>query len=560
MTVSLTDIISYKRLIAAGNSKLYYEGTGVSAGTMTELVTSGYTIDTTDQLNMFEAFQKVFVVNGSKLGVADFINTKVTDTGGFTTKPTKGQTLYQAGAVPATIIVDYISGTDKVLYGYVASGTLEATTDITTAVSGGGTKVFDTPSAPTAKPHWYQWTSYDEDTTTYGTMPAKAYLGCLYRGRAVLSGNPNSPNQWYMTRIAHPYDFNYSATDAMSAVAGQDADAGELGDIIRALIPYKDDILLFGCATSMWYLRGDPMSGGSIDSFDLTVGIFGANSWCIDGEGSFYFWGSGGIYRSSIEGGVISKPSLITGILLPNIIKDTAADPSTHRICMGYDRKRLGIVITITKLSDGTSSNWWYDLRTQGTPYRQLQIDGGFFPESYPTASGAYSLYNYQANDPDYSDLLLGCKDGYIRKFNDSLKGDNTTADDPGVATTMINSYVGMVQQLGDAEDREGRLNSLTITTAGGVTGTSFADTDSLNYELHRGNNAETVWENMIDGATAQETGTITGVGRQNRIRKRVKGACLGIKLYDNTTVAETLTTWAIEKLTGEVLPAGKVK
>jgi hypothetical protein len=376
-------------------------------------------------------------------------------------------------------------------------------------------------------------------------MPVKAYLGCLYRGRGVLAGNPNYPNQWYMSRIANLYDWNFSATDAMSACMGNDADAGEIGDIIRSLTPYKDDILIFGCASSMWYMRGDPLSGGSIDSFDLTVGIFGANSWCIDNEGSFFFWGTGGIYASRIEGGIITKPELLTGVLLPDIVNDEGVDPSTHRICMGYDRKRLGIVITITKLSDGTNKNYWYDLRTKG-----------FFPETYPTSSGAYSLFNYPANDPDYADLLVGCKDGYIRRFNDTLKSDNTTADAINVGTTAISSYCSIVTPLGNAEDLEGKLNSLTITTAGGVAGTTFKDTDSVNYELHRGNNGETVLENITDGATAQETGSIVTTGRQNRIRKKVRGAYLGIKLY-NSTVDKT---WAVEKLTGEVVPVGRVK
>jgi hypothetical protein len=552
MSVTLVDTITYKKLVTAANSKLYYEA---SVGTMTELSTASYTIDTTDQLNMFEAFQKVFVVNGSKLGVADFINTKISTSDIAPTDksaPIKGTLLTYDGDPDATMVVDYVTAADGAadIYGYVTSGTIPSTAVVLTGTNESGTPTAvsftKTAVAPVSNPHWYQWTVYPSASgTDFGIMPVKAYLGCLYRGRGVLSGNPNAPNQWYMSRIANLYDWDYSATDAMSAVAGQDADAGELGDIIRALVPYKDDILIFGCATSMWYLRGDPMSGGSIDSFDLTIGIFGANSWCIDGEGSFYFWGSGGIYRSSIEGGVISKPSLITGILLPNIIKDTAADPSTHRICMGYDRKRLGIVITITKLSDGTSSNWWYDLRTQG-----------FFPESYPTASGAYSLFNYQANSDTYSGLLLGCKDGYVRKFNDSLKGDNATADNPGVGTTAINSYVGMVQQIGDGEDREGKLNSLTITTAGGASGGGFADTDSVSFEISKGNNAETVWEDMIDGATAQETGSIITTGRQNRVRKKVRGVYLGLKFY-NSTVSKT---WALEKITAEVVPAGKVK
>ena len=54
----------------------------------------------------------------------------------------------------------------------------------------------------------------------------------------------------------------------------------------------------------------------------------------------------------------------LSAIALPDLIKDRAADPSTHRITMAYDRRDYGIHICITKLSDGTNYNYWYDLKT----------------------------------------------------------------------------------------------------------------------------------------------------------------------------------------------------
>jgi len=179
----------------------------MAAGTMVELDTSSGAIDTSDQLNMFEAFQKVFIVNGSNLKVADFVNTKIVDGSSFTNTPSKGDLVYQNGTSPAVMVVDYVSTTgDDAMYGYVVSGTFQVTTAITTAVSGGGDVIFPSPAAPVVKPHWYDWTVHNNDTTTYGTMPDKAYLGCQYRGRAVLSGNPEYPYQWYMSRQANPFD------------------------------------------------------------------------------------------------------------------------------------------------------------------------------------------------------------------------------------------------------------------------------------------------------------------------------------------------------------------
>jgi len=343
-----------------------------------------------------------------------------------------------------------------------------------------------------------------------------------------------------MSKTTNPFNWLYASTDPLSAVAGNNADAGEIGDIIRALIPYKDEYLLFGCASSLWMLTGDPAGGGIISEVDLTVGMFGANSWCFDGDGNLYFWGTGGIYKSPL--GFRSVENL-TEINMPNLLADEDVNASTHRITMGYDLKRHGILICITKLSDGSNSNYWYDLKLKG-----------FFPETYPDQCGPYSLYYYSANDNDYADLLVGCKDGYIRKF------DNDKDDDIGGSDQKINSYaVWPIQHLSEDNDKQGKLTSLTIELAGGAgaNGTNtFADTDSVTYEIHVADDAETLIEDIRDGATPIATGTLSGPGRKARIRTKVRGAWLGLKFLNS----EDTETWAINRVFATIQEAGRIK
>jgi len=530
MAVTLTDVITYRRLVAAGNDEIWYEDLDVAAGTMTELSAANGDIDCTDQLNMFEAFQKVFIVNGTNFKVADFVNTKLTHSA-LTTAHAKGDVLTQATSA-ATMIVDFTNTAKTTTYGFVTSGTFNTSNAITGSGSGTGF----TPSAVTANPHWYDWTVYPGGAS--GTMPDIAYLGCLYRGRCVTSGNTNYPHQWYMSKIGDPWDWAYSSTDPLTAVAGSSADAGEIGDIIRALIPYKDDYLIFGCASTIWVLTGDPAAGGEIDEVDLTVGMFGANSWCFDGEGNLYFFGTGGIYKIPLG---FRNVENLTEISLPNLVSDEDADPSTHRIIMEYDRKRHGILICITKLSDGSNSNYWYDLNLKG-----------FYPEDYPDECGSYSLFYYAAIDNDYADLLVGSKDGYIRKFDETAKDD-----DIGGSDQAISSYtVWPIQHLTEDNDKEGKLTSLTIELSGGASGGTFSDTDGVSYEIHVGKDAETVIEDIKDGATAFTSGTLSGTGRKARIRTKVRGAWLGIKFY-NSTATET---WAVNKIFGDIKEAGKIR
>ncbi len=534
----------------------------MAAGTMIELDTSSGAIDTSDQLNMFEAYQKVFIVNGANLKVADFVNTKLTVTALTASRaPAKGDILTQdqTGGNVAHMVVDFVSTDRTLIYGfayYEGSATaFNTTVDITSNDATGDMDPNPIPnaniSAVTAKPHWYDWTVYPTitlavggTTKSYGTMPNKAYIGCLYRGRPVISGNLEAPYQWYMARQTHPWDFAYIANDAGSPVAGGNADAGEIGDVVRALIPYKDDYLVFGCATTMWFMAGDPAEGGSLNELDLTVGIFGANSWCFDGTGTLYFWGTNGVYQTKIPG----IPECISEINLPKLVADEAADPSTHRITMAYDRTRVGILVCITKLSDGSNSNYFLDLRS-----------GGFFPETYADECGAYSLFYYAANDTTLQDLLVGCKDGYIRKFNNSLKSDNDSADAAGVGTVAIDGYVtfGPIPMSPDPRLR-GKLTGLDCITAGGASSGSQSDSDDITYDVFTGNSAEEVIEKLSADAGPNIAGTIKSPGRQRggTIRKKVLGVYMGVKLQ-NDTAGET---WGFEQLSINIAKSGRLK
>ncbi len=654
MAVIITDKISYKRLVTAGNDEVFFEDIDVAAGDMVELDTSSGAIDTGDQLTVASAFQKMFVANGTNIKVADFINVKLT-LAVFTTAPTRGSTVVQAGS-DAEMIVDFVNGALTEIYGYVTTGTFTTTGGQT--LSGGGLAsgnslvpasiagMLTWPAALTtthtagdeltqvttgakmtvtytdvAKEHtwgnvtvgifntddvvnsdgagddgvipdevnnrppvWYDWTEYGVTKALSTNIPTKAYLVGVYRGRLVLAGNPNYPHQWYMSKVADPFNFTYGEDDPMSAVAGNNADAGQCPDIIRSLISFHDDYLIFGCASTIWILRGDPVAGGSLDNLSDTTGIFGSDSWCFDDDRNLYFWGSGGIYRIKSDFSGIHN---LTEMVLPDIINDEAADPTTHRITMGYDKKRHGIVVAITVLSTGVNSDYFYSFKTKG-----------FYPESYPEECGPYSLFYYDANDTAYADLLVGCKDGYIRKYLNTAKDD-----DIGVTNEAISSYVAYPITPLSEMDTKGKLAELVFDLSGGGAGGDFSDTDGFSYALYSGDDAETTLEKMkattawADGhnyligdlvtyggleyicivahlsatgaATHEEPdtniidwnlaaftiGTLTGTGRKNKIRPRMRGAFMGLKLFNS----EDTQTWAVNRVLYGLKKAGKL-
>jgi hypothetical protein len=361
-------------------------------------------------------------------------------------------------------------------------------------------------------------------------MPDKAYVGCLSGGRCILSDNPNYPHQAPASAAGNPFDWNIYRTTSDRAVPIGTGLAGQIGDVVRALIPARDGQLIIGCVSSMHILNGNPADGGQmIDIWGS--GIFDYVSWCLDMQGNLYWWGTGGIYRLAKD---TDRCENITAAAMPNLIADTAADPATHRITMGYDPARIGIKICVTLLADGTSTDYWLDLQ-MSDPSKGLYA---FFPDSHAATHGVYSQFQYDANDPANKGLLLGCKDGYLRVHSDTTANDDSTA---------IDSYV-CFGPLPLAEDgRDGSLEAFDVILAGGASGGSEADSNDVTLKVWTEDVAETVIEDLEVGTSPKLVMTFTGPGRRHGGKKRrgVRGAYAGLKI-GNDTVDQT---WAMEKI-----------
>jgi hypothetical protein len=524
-----------RKLVAIGGNELWYES---SASTMTEFVDANGDISTSNVITAVEAFQKIFIANQTNLKVTDFVNTKIT-TADVGANPPDFGTVLTGGTSAASMVVDYITTLSSacVIYGkrttsatFVDTETVTGTDDDSNAIS------FALNANEDAPPHWYDWTPFGNDTS-FGAMPTSAYLVTRYRGRLVLSGHPDYPHMWYMSKVANPWNWNYSETTRLSAVAGNNVNAGEIGDIVRVMIPYGDDFLIFGCANSIHLLDGDPIDDGTIDELSSATGIYSFTSWCKDEDGNLYFYGRDGIYK--MQGGR-SRPVNISKGSLPALVSDWAVDPSLHRIVMAYDIERRGIYIFKTTLSDGTCVGYMFSLETDG-----------FYPITLDTTNGVFSAYEYNSDTPADRGLLLGSYDGYIRSFTDAQKND-----DIGGSNKAISSYFGVVENLSEDEDTDAVLQSLSVELAGGASGGDFADSDGCTYEYHTADDAETALEHLRDGATARESGTLSGTGRKDRIRKRLRAAWIAIKFY-NSTASET---FGINRLYGIIKQIGRIK
>ena len=526
---------TYSRtLVAMGNNQVWY---GSAVATMEEVTDANGAVNTGAPLEGVTAYEKIFIANGTNLKVLDFVNTKINTTDAGATACTRG-TVLTGGTSAAVMRVDYVDGvTDDAAMNAYGKRTTAATFSSGETVTGDGGQSFVLSAAETAPPHWYNWTVFGNDTTTYGTMPSSSSLVSLYRGRLVLNDDYN-PHAWYMTAVGNPFKVLYDFTNdgSLSAIVHSNNKVGVIGDILTTYIAISDDLFIFGCQNSIWVLVGDPLAEGQLTQLTSDTGIWGSRSWCIDDRNNLYFLGNDGVYRCSISDG-LSKPENISKLKIPTLIKDLDLDKSLHRVVLAFDPINNGVIITRTLLSDGTNTGYWLSLTT-----------GGFFPESVPASCGIFSACFYPATDETYKKFHVGCADGYIREFDNATKNDATTA-----STTAIDSYVLLMQKLGIDDDSKGGLQTVTAITGGGASSGDFSDTDSIAYSLYKADDAETLIEDVIDGATAFTTGTWSGPGKQNKIRPRVGGVWGGIKLA-NDTASET---WAINSITGNVIPKG---
>jgi len=531
-----------KELIAIGNDEVWYEST---AGTMNELDDANGKINTDNLLNATIAFQKLFIVNGTNLKIADFANTKIEtddikdEAANATSYPFRGTVVTGAGG--AEMIIDYITAIDDaaVIYGKKTNDTAFVDGELVSGINSDDTVVkFDiksgtTETAPTI-PHWYDWTVYG-NSTIYGAMPVRANEVCNFMGCLMLAGDPNYPHQWYMSRQFNPFDWLYTQDDAQSAVAGNDADAGEVGDIIKVNIPYKDDFVVHACASTLWYMTGHPCTGGTIVELDLTTGILGDRAFCWDDVGNLYIVCTVGLLR--IPPG-FGQPENLTIELWPDFITDLAFNAASHRITLAFNPEDRGIHIFKTTLADGTSSAWWYDLRT-----------GGLFPDSYSTDHGVFSAVYYQSEDPLYRKLLFGCNDGYIRFADRTAKNDDSTE---------INSYVGFAPlALSTHPRKDGIIKNIDIVSGGGASdGTYQSDSSNVLCSVHVARTAEQIIEKLRSSTAAAFTKTFTAPGYQkgNIDRRQIRGQWGGIVLSNNV-VDES---WSMERLIVDTKEMGR--
>jgi hypothetical protein len=245
-----------------------------------------------------------------------------------------------------------------------------------------------------------------------GTVPHGCPLVCLYRDRVILGG---ADHVWYASRQGDPTDWDFGAdmNDPGRAVAGQVERAGHIGEPLTAIIPHGDSILTLASPNAMWALRGDP-ADGSLAVLSTEIGIVAPQAWAMAPDGLLAFVSYDGVYVATPG----ERPVRFSAERLPQHLQDI--DPACHTITMAYDANERGFHLFVTPNAvEGVTAqgtHWWIDIEHKAM--WPVIVPATMQPVAATRISGANGL----------SEVVFGCRDGYLRKFSRSAAADDGTA------------------------------------------------------------------------------------------------------------------------------------
>jgi hypothetical protein len=506
----------YRRpLIASANGVLYREP---YLGVL-EAISSNYGLVSDRQLSATEWGMLLFIAdNGNPLTGTDGLrgtgNDKL-DSATYTDWTAYSLDNYNYVAVITNPTGGGIAGTYKVTG--VAAG--ELTLDAVWCTTEGdtctfrierGPKVYD-PATNTLVP----WVA----TIAKGQVPIGNPLIARFCDSLILAGAPVAPHAWFKSKAGDPYDWDFASTDAGAAVAGTSSNAGTIGEPIIALATPSDDYLLFGCVNSIWMMRGDPSYGGRIDCISRNVGIVDKDAWCYGPGGEFIFLSRDGLYM--LQPGVSSFPQSISREKLPRELRDL--DRAVYTVILKFDARDRGVHIFLTGGDTRGTIHYWFHWSSKS-----------FWPFVIPGTVEPTAALEYQSTNAADSCVLIGGKDGYLRRFRDSCHTDEGTEIESTVLYGPFRPggsdfYSGAVQELVAA------LSSFS----GDVTWTVLT--------------GDTPEEAVAAAPTRSDvTGTWTA-GINFKVRPQVDGVISFIKIENAENVP-----WTIERLTQVVERMGK--
>lgn len=354
-----------------------------------------------------------------------------------------------------------------------------------------------------------------------GTLPVDSdnntpRLICNWRGRIVLSGFIKDPQNWFMSRVNDPTDFDYSpeSVDPTQPIAGNNAPQGLIGDVITGLIPYSDDVLIFLGDHTVYMMRGDPMAGGQIDLVSDVIGGAWGEAWAKDAVGNVYFFSN----RPGIWSLVPGQAPVRISQAIESLIADVNTGENAIRLL--WNDEQQGLHVFITPLEEpGLTTHFFWEQRS-GAWWADVFARTAFDPLCCAVLDG---------NEADDRVCLIGSWDGYVRELNP----DATTDDSKAIESEVV------IGPLLTAD-----LDELLLKDLQAILGTASGD---VTFEVLVADTAE---------RALTSTAVVSGTWRKGRnLNNLIRRA--GHAVYVRIT---SDNPWAFESVRARIAGQGKVR
>jgi hypothetical protein len=361
------------------------------------------------------------------------------------------------------------------------------------------------------------WKRYDPSTNTVeawtasaGTLPVDSSGNkprgiSTWRGRTMLWGLLEDPQNYFCSAVGDPTNFDYSplSITPTQAFAGNNSTLGKIGDVINAGIPFTDDIFIWGGDHSIHMFQGDPMDGGRILPLSNSIGMAWGEPWCQGPQGEIYFFSNQcGVYA-------LTPGNPLTRISQPidNLLK--TVNTGTNTIRMVWDERWQGFHLFVTRTAlaypavhafyEARAGAWWLD----------TFANDDFNPLACCTFDG---------NTAQDRVAIIGSWDGHVRFL------DPTATQDDGydIASSVT---------IGPFNTRS--LDEVMLMDMQAVLG---EDSGSVNYAVHLGASAEKALS-----STATRTGTF-GAGRN--LTRDIRRAA-----HASYVKVESTEAWSMEEI-----------
>lgn len=362
-------------------------------------------------------------------------------------------------------------------------------------------------------------------TASDGAIPTGAKYVCLYRDRLFLYGEDHV---WYCSRQGDVTDWGLSRDmgDVGRAIAGQIERAGRIGEPITAMIPNNDASLIIATRNGLWLLRGDP-TDGTMSMVSDEIGVISNTAWARSPQGVVAFLSNDGVYMVSSDG---APPIKWSADRVPDELRGVST--STNTITMAYEARSGGFHLFVTP-STGDGTHWFLDLDKKA-----------IWPVLFSNEHQPLAAARIPSLVGDLSEIVVGCKDGVLRRFDDDAE------DDDGVA---ISSHVliGPVRMASDG------MGDAVLSEIHGV----LADNSgTVTWRVVPGESAEEATDAAVAGITLALAGASPSyrkgawMANRNKVEyPRVRGAWAIIWL-------ESKSRWAYDSIAVKINQLGRLR